>query len=268
MIASLLLPMLAQAAATPTEVAPPATPPRAAAQPRTLEEDRLTVCLKQVKQDTTLAIDMAQKWVIEVKAPESASAQQCLGVALAADGIWGPAEQAFLAARDALPPAETGRRATLGAAAGNAALADGRPTEALPTLEKAASEANAAGDAKTGGEIAIDQARAYVALGKTKEAGEALATARRDAAQDSDAWLLSATLARRQNDLATAQIYIETAARLRPVDLQIGLEAGVIAMLSGREDAARKSWQSVIDADAASDPAKIAKSYLAQLGTP
>lgn len=268
MIASLMLPMLALAPTAPVEVAPPPEPSRTASQPRTLEEDRLTVCLKQVKQDTALAIDTAQKWVIEVKPPESASAQQCLGVALAADGIWGPAEQAFLAARDALPPAETGRRATLGAAAGNAALADGRPAEALPTLDKAVSEANAAGDAKTGGEIAIDRGRALVALGRVKEAEEAFAIARRDASQDADAWLLSATLARRQNDLAAAQTYIETAARLRPVDLQIGLEAGVIAMLSGREDAARKSWQSVIDADAASEPAKIAKSYLAQLGTP
>lgn len=267
MIAPFLLPLLAQATATPVEVAP-LEPSHSAQQPRTLEEDRLTVCLKQVRQDTALAIDMAQKWVIEVKGPESASAQQCLGVALAADGVWGPAEQAFLAARDALPAAEAGRRAKLGAAAGNAAIADGRPAEALPTLDKATSEASAATDTKTGGEIAIDRARALVALGRTKDAEEALAIARRDAAQDSDAWLLSATLARRQSDLVNAQNYIETAARLRPVDLQIGLEAGVIAMLSGREDAARKSWQSVIDADGASEPARIAKSYLAQLGNP
>lgn len=267
MITSLLLPLLAQAAATPVDVAPPAPLPTRS-QPRTLEEDRLTACLKQARESTTVAIDTAQKWIIEAKPPESASAQQCLGVALTADGVWGPAETAFIAARDALAPAETARRAKLGSMAGNAAIADGRPADALPTLDKATSEANAAGDAKTGGEIAIDRARALVALGRTGEASQALATARRDASQDSDAWLLSATLARRQNDLASAQTYIETAARLRPVDLQIGLEAGVIAMLSGREDAARKSWQSVVDADAASEPGRIARSYLDQLGKP
>lgn len=265
MIASLLLPLVAQASVA--TVVPPADTPTIA-EPRTLEEDRLALCLKQVRNDTDMAIETAQKWIAEAKPPESASAQQCLGVALAAEGIWAPAEQAFIAARDALPPGETAQRAKLGAMAGNAAIADGRPAEALPTLDQATSEANAAGDPKTGGEIAIDRARALVALGRSKEAGEALAAARRDASQDSDAWLLSATLARREGDLDAAQAYIQTAAQLRPIDLQIGLEAGVIAMLSGREEAARKSWQSVVDADPASEPARIARSYLDQLGKP
>jgi Flp pilus assembly protein TadD len=42
--------------------------------------------------------------------------------------------------------------------------------------------------------------------------------------------------------LADAQTQIQTAARLTPLDPEVGLEAGVIAMLSGHEDAARKSW--------------------------
>ena len=60
----------------------------------------------------------------------------------------------------------------------------------------------------------------------------------------------------------------EKAAELRPIDLEIGLEAGVIAMLSGHEDAARKSWKSVVDADPASPEGQTAQSYLAQLDKP
>ena len=109
-------------------------------------------------------------------------------------------------------------------------------------------------------------ARALVALDRTGEAEAALNTARRDAAQDPDAWLLSATLARRLGKLSDAQFLIETAARLNPVDPEVGLEAGVIAVLSGRDEAARKSWQSVIAAAPGSAPAALAKSYIDQLG--
>ena len=46
----------------------------------------------------------------------------------------------------------------------------------------------------------------------------------------------------------------------------IGLEAGVIAMLDGREPAARKAWQSVMLVAPGSKAAETAKAYLAQLG--
>jgi TolA-binding protein len=62
------------------------------------------------------------------------------------------------------------------------------------------------------------------------------------------------------------KIYIERAAQLFPVDPEIGLEAGVIAVLSGRDEAARKSWLSVIKAAPNSPSAKTAQGYLDQLG--
>ncbi|MEL7319647.1 MAG: hypothetical protein AAFN04_13525, partial [Pseudomonadota bacterium] len=51
-----------------------------------------------------------------------------------------------------------------------------------------------------------------------------------------------------------------------PQESAIGLEAGVIAELAGREDAARASWQSEIDVQPDSLAAKTARDYLAQLG--
>jgi Flp pilus assembly protein TadD len=113
----------------------------------------------------------------------------------------------------------------------------------------------------------MDRARAYVALGQQAQAQAALGEARTVAPGNAQAWLLSATLSRRQNNLADAQAQIERAAQIAPQDPEIGLEAGVIAVLSGRDAAARKSWQSVLATAPESDAAKTAKGYLAQLDT-
>ena len=83
---------------------------------------------------------------------------------------------------------------------------------------------------------------------------------------DPHAWLLSATLARRQDDLAGAQGFIEQAAALDPRDPAIGLEAGIVAALGGRDDAARKSFESVVAADASGPYGALARTYLQQLG--
>ena len=66
--------------------------------------------------------------------------------------------------------------------------------------------------------------------------------------------------------LDEAQTAIEQAVTLAPMEGAIGLEAGVIAILLGRENAARQSWQSVIEIQPASLAAQTAKEYLAQIG--
>ena len=81
----------------------------------------------------------------------------------------------------------------------------------------------------------------------------------------SDDQLSRAALARRLGKLDQAQAFIETAGTLAPGDAEVGLEAGVIAMLQGREDAATASWQSVIALDPGGLPADIARGYLSQL---
>ena len=168
---------------------------------------------------------------------------------------------AFLAARD---EADSPRfRARMGALAGSALLAQDRASEALAALE--AAQPLAAGDATLGSEIAQERAVALVALGRESDAAAALVQARTLGPDDAQAWLLSATLARRQGDLAAAQAQIEKAASLDPRDPSIGLEAGVIAALGGRDAAARQSFQSVISAAPESPQAATARTYLAQL---
>ena len=249
---SILLPLLAQLAPAPHN--------------ETVAEARLKVCIDQSRSDVTTAIATADDWLQGLKGSETSYPLQCLGIAYTRLMRWDAAEETFVSARDALLPEEKPRRARLGGMAANAALADGSPGAALALLDQARADATGAGDLALAGELEIDRARALVALDRTGEAEAALNTARRDAAQDPDAWLLSATLARRLGKLSDAQFLIETAARLNPVDPEVGLEAGVIAVLSGRDEAARKSWQSVIAAAPGSAPAALAKSYIDQLG--
>jgi Flp pilus assembly protein TadD len=78
-------------------------------------------------------------------------------------------------------------------------------------------------------------------------------------------WLLSATLARKMNDLPRAQLDIEEAAKRAPDDASVALEAGNIAVLSGREDAARTAWQAAVKLAPESMSGKAATESLARL---
>jgi tetratricopeptide (TPR) repeat protein len=218
-------------------------------------------CLDLADQTPSEAVDLAEAWLAKAEGPEKAVAGECLGIALSRQERWDDAQAAFLAARDAAT--DKVLRARLGAMAGNAALARGDATTALTALD--AAKADAGSDKVMAGGIAIDRARALVALKRNDEAAMALDEARADTPDNAQAWLLSATLSRRMNKLAQAQAQIEKAAALLPVDPEIGLEAGVIAVLAGHDEAARKSWQSVVAAAPQSDAAATARGYLAQL---
>ena len=273
---TLLLPaalMLMQVGVNPTVGQVPGVPeelrerpPRGAvAIDRAPARAAIDVCLDTARDDPARARDLAQEWVSRTTGAQRATGRHCLGVAAGNAGDWPAASAAFLAARD--EASEPRFRARMGALAGTALLAQDKPDDALATLDTAMSEA--AGDNVLGGEIQQERAVALVTLERLPEASEALTEARRLSPQDANAWLLSATLARRQNDLASAQSQIERAASLAhpgaAVGPAIGLEAGVIAALGGRDAAARQSFESVIATAPESEQASTAKTYLAQL---
>jgi hypothetical protein len=233
--------------------------------PPSLEEDRLLACMTQARSDPAAAIVTASQWLEGLAAPATAAPQQCLGFAYMGLLRWDAAREAFATARDARPAGDLAARARLGAMAGNAALAGGAHAGTLVLLEQAGKDAVAAGDMLLAGTISADRARAHVALGHQLEGAQALALARELAPQDSGVWLLSATLARRMEDLTSASGWIATAAQLDPANPAIGVEAGLIAALAGNDDAARSSWQSVIDLAPRSTEAQTARAYLAQL---
>jgi tetratricopeptide (TPR) repeat protein len=222
-------------------------------------------CIGEMEANPSGGAVAAQQALDRAVGDERVRAGLCLGVALGALERWSEAQTAFLRARDAAPPTDAASRARLGAMAGNAALAGGSAASALPSLDVAQAQARTAKDMDLLGTIAVDRARAFVALNQKQQAEAALAEARTAAPGDAQTWLLSATLSRRDNKLAEAQTQIERAAQIAPQDPEIGLEAGVIAVLGGRDAAARKSWQSVLATAPDSDAAKTAKGYLAQL---
>lgn len=243
----------------PRDSAAPARPPIRLA-------SKLDQCLAQTRDDPAAAEDLARAWLAASKGSARTEPGQCLGTALTAQAQWADAAQAFLTARADAPANERGSQARLGGMAGNAWLALGKADAALTALDAAHGDALGANDPHLAAQLSIDRARALVMLGREGDAAAALAEARSGAAEDPQAWLLSATLSRRQHKLGEAQAQIEQAAVLAPLDPEVGLEAGVIAALGGRDAAARQSFASVIKAAPGSEAAKRAQQYLDQLG--
>ena len=269
MTLAILLPLIAQIGPggslpqAPLQIPKPKSEAVAAA----AQTDPLKDCLHLAMTRPSEAIEVAQNWLISAKTmKDRAGAKQCHALALTRIEGWTEAAALFLSAREDTPANEADERARLGALGGNAYLAAGDPSAALAALDLALADTQTGIDAKQRGGIQIDRARALVALDRPDKAAQALADARISAPSNHQAWLLSATLSRRQGRLVEAQSQIEKAAELFPVDPEIGLEAGVIAMLAGREDAARKSWESVIRAGPGTPAAKTAQAYLDQLG--
>lgn len=233
-----------------------------------IEETRLELCLDHARGEPAAAITEANTWLAEASGPGKSYPQQCLGYAYAMLLRWDAAERAFLAARELEAEFEYFRRAQLAAMAANAALAENRADAALVALALAANDAAAADDAGLRALVETDRARALVVQGNPGEAEAVLAAARTLDPQSPLTWLLSATLARRMGKLDEAQGFIEIAAAIAPDYPETGLEAGVIAMLQGREEAAAASWRSVIELEPDGETAATARDYLAQLAEP
>ena len=226
----------------------------------------LAQCLDQLEDEPTRAHVQAQIRRDTTNGEDRVLANHCLGLASTELGRWEEARAAFTAARQETPAEETRLRARFGAMAGNAALVTGDLPGALVLLDAARTDALAAQAGGMQGLIALDRARVLAGLEQLDAAEAALAEARMFQPDDAETRLLSATLLRRMGKLADAQEQVEEAARLDPTAPAIGLEAGVIAILDGREEAARSSWQSVIDLSPGTEFATSAQSYLDQLG--
>jgi Flp pilus assembly protein TadD len=239
---------------------------RRAAQTVEAPRPRGAGCMAAAETSPDRTVEVARNALNGALGRERVRAGLCLGAALSDLGRWEEARQAFVDARDAAGTDDHLTRARLGAMAGNAALAQGQAAEALTLLGPAAGEAKAAADNPLVASIALDRARALVTVNRPDEAAAALAEARAAEPDNAQAWLLSATLSRRQDKLIEAQAQIEQAARLAPGDPEVGLEAGVIAALAGNDAAARRSFASVLAMAPGSEAASKAQGYLDQLG--
>lgn len=274
-LTALILPLLLQVGPDPARATPDYAaelqdrPPREqsiidAPQPQSWLSD----CLKQLDEEPTRAHVQAQIRRDTTSGEERVLANHCLGLASTELERWEEARAAFTAARLETPQDDPRLRARFGAMAGNAALVTGDIVGALDLLDDARTDAIAANAGGMQGSIALDRARALVSIGQLEGADAALTEARSLQPEDAETRLLSATLLRRMERLDEAQLQIEEAARLAPLDPAVGLEAGVIAILGGREAAARASWLSVISMAPDSEEAVTAQAYLDQIGPP
>ena len=252
------LPLFAQAA---SEI-PAAVP--------TVEDDRLRMCVEQAASDPSTALAEADKWVSQARGSARSKPLQCLGHVHAVLLRWDAAEAAFAEAAAVAAVGDPLRLAAVLGQAGNAALAGDHPDRALVHFDAALKQPS--GGAAARGQLQLDRARALVALDRADDAAAAFVAAQADAPDEPLVWLLSATFARRSEDLTAAQRLIEVAAKLAPSNSDlgpdIGLEAGVIAVLGGRDAAARQSWQSVRLIAPTSKAAGVARAYLDQLDPP
>lgn len=227
--------------------------------------ERLASCLAKANIDPGQGVADARAWRDEDGG--GAYADQCAGYALGKAGRWPESASAFETGA-AVPGLDAVTRARLWAQAGNAALLGDDKARALRAFDTAL--AQPLPPTLETGEIHLDRARARVANGDQPGARVDLDKALVLAQADPMAWLLSATLARRMNDLPLARTHIQEAARRAGNDAAVALEQGVIDALSGdRDEAARAAFSRARELAAPdSEIARQAEDYLAQLGGP
>ena len=217
-------------------------------------------CTDQIAADPIAAAETAQRWAAQ---GGGALARQCAGLAYVAQERWGEAANAFeQAARDAKPDEQLAA-ANLWVQAGNARLAGADPRGAVAAFDKALVSGLLSGPAK--GEIRLDRARANVAAGDAMAARTDLDEALRLVPEDPLAWLLSASLARRMDQLDRAQTDIAEAARRSPDDANVALEAGRIALAAGAILAARLAFEAAIRNQPGGEAANAAQAELDRL---
>lgn len=222
---------------------------------------KLTECLSLAASDAAAAEKSATDWRA---AGGSYFARQCLGAALGNQGRWAEAAAAFEAAAKDADAAKDLVSADCWAKAGNAWLAAGDAAKAGAALDTAIGSGVLLGTAL--GEAHLDRARARVAAGQMDGARADLDEAVQSAPEDPLCWLLSATLARRMNDLPRAKKDILEALTRDPNSASAQLEAGNIAALQGDEPGARAAWSRAIELAPGSAMAEAARNALSQFG--
>lgn len=226
------------------------------------DQTRFDNCVALIRNSAATAVAAAQGWRIE---GGGVSARQCEGMAYAAQAKWLEAATAFengaaLAMSEANP-----RAADLWLQAGNAALAGRDAGRAIKALDAALDAGVLGGEAA--GEAHLDRGRAHAALGHAALARTDLDQALKLVPDDPFGWLLSAMLARRDNDLPRALGDVQQALKRAPDDASIALESGNIAYAMGKPDAARTAWETATRLQPGSPAAKAATDNLAQLNS-
>ncbi len=226
-----MFPLLILAAATAATPVPSTEPPK----------DRGSACAALARSDPARAIAEANAWRL---VGGGVPARQCLGLAYVQDQRWMSAATVFeQAARDAQNDGDA-RSGLLWSQAGNAALAGDKPAVARGYLDAALATGKLTDPMR--GEVELDRARADVALNDPVAARTDLNGAIQHVPDDPMAWLLSATLARKQGEVDRATADIAEAVKRAPDDPDVAVEEGNVQAVAGNLAAARLAWQRAV----------------------
>lgn len=231
------------------------------AQASPAEPPRFAECMDLATSDPAAGQENAIKWRSE---GGGAPARQCLGVAYNNQDRWTSAAAAFEEAAREAELTKSAKVADYWVQSGNSWLAAREPAKARAAFDAALATATLTGLPL--GEAHLDRARAWAALGNMEEARSDIDKALEYAPADPLAWLLSASLARREGDLKRAAADIKEALNRAPDDASIQLEAGNVAASAGDEANARTSWTRAIELSPGSPIAQSARTALEQFG--
>lgn len=220
---------------------------------------RYRACLALIDSAPDQAIERATQWRGE--AGGGVPARHCLALAYAKQGNYAEAATALAATANAAEGEADPHVAELWGQAGNAALQAGQPQLALGCFGSGIA-ASGMKPARTV-PLLIDRARAAVELHRDAEARTDLERATRLDPASAEAWLLRATLARRDHDLPAAERFILQAGTIAPGDADVGVEAANIAAAQGKLDLARAAWTAVAKGAPGSTAAETATRSLA-----
>lgn len=221
---------------------------------------RLLDCLRLAESDSQTALAAGARWLLEGGGIE---AELCVGAGHEAAQQWAEAEQAYLRAGDLAAVEDDQRRGAIQVSAGRMALARGEPALAKTRFDEVLGATGLPAEFR--GFTLLERARAHVALGDGNGAQADLIEAQRLLPNESAAWLLSATLARRQGDLDAASDFIDRALELDQSDPAILLEAGNIAIRLNAIEVAREAWGMAQAADPAGADGQAAARNLERL---
>jgi tetratricopeptide (TPR) repeat protein len=247
----------------------PTAAPKLNVDPKVLKSDfvrpaemqqKFDACIDAAVEDPEAGIKAAEAWRM---AGGGYLSRQCLGFAFAQQERWLPALTAFEQAANEADIAGDPASAQLWAQAGNAALAGGEPARAQRLFDAAL--ARGLPDGMEKGEVYLDRARALVAMGEPAGARMDIDKALAQVPQDPLAWLLSATLARRMDNLPLAQAHIAKAVELASDDASVALEEGNIAILTGADERAKSAWERAVKLTPDSPAGKAAAESLTRL---
>jgi tetratricopeptide (TPR) repeat protein len=216
------------------------------------DPSRYAACIELAGKDPARAMQMAYAWRIE---GGGVAPRHCLAVAQMHARHHEAALKSYETAGQASEDARDGQAVALWRQAADAALIAEQPAEAVRFLTRALARPGGTElSPRAEADLLTTRAEAQVAAGKPDLAMADLSRATDLSPEFLTPWLLKATLARRQGNLAVAETALLKAAALAPDSADVTLEAGNIAAAKGDMVLARQAWEAAA-ADAPDTPA-------------